>query len=622
MTDNIDNKIVPAKRVTRSNSVPNQEFLCLRTRSAGTSTKNTQKETDRKTDAPNTPQTKKNNRTKFKIASKRDRELHIDPAKGPIRSSKSETNVDESSKNIPLASGLDFFKPTRQLRRSPDKTNIDSQEIGSQNQNIAVLIDKPGLVTPEVPIPAEFDKQSKDNSDSTVVTNPIVNPEISKENYFETQQEKPTITQNSDSPKQIELQNKSILDDKSEELVTTQGVLIPEQVSTRSLDSQEICDKKQEKLAELKDEDIQYFETMTTIKDISEFIPKFKGELQHLESYIGTCSLLHEQLTTDNDKKMFCIIARARLTEKAYDATKNVTDIDTWQKLQKALTDYLSTPMNAENALSQLIECRQSNREKIREYANRVQNLLQILNTASCIGADETTAIFVRNNNEKTAIRIFKYGIYNTSLRTVVKAGNKSTLNENVEYALEQELSDDTIECKTCNKKGHNENDCYTRNKKPFDKNAKCNYCNKLGHLEGDCRKKKADQTSGQTGTKPSDVGNDRNRKKEIRCYKCNKLGHYASDCQQEPQASSSGGKNSKDIANPNPNYKGNRYDPNYRRANQNKNPNTYDQGMNNMIRAATQQRSLQSENINTTQGIPLENIFVEEKPQNNQGNY
>lgn len=108
-------------------------------------------------------------------------------------------------------------------------------------------------------------------------------------------------------------------------------------------------------------------------KDLSDLIPKFNGNYEGLDAYIGTVSMLETEVK-QADKKLFLLMIKAKLSGKADDAIKFVVELDSWEKVKQALTSNIAPPMNAATAQNKLIRAQQRNDKSVRDFSDFKKN--------------------------------------------------------------------------------------------------------------------------------------------------------------------------------------------------------------------------------------------------------
>lgn len=203
-------------------------------------------------------------------------------------------------------------------------------------------------------------------------------------------------------------------------------------------------------------------------KDIIIGIPVFSGELKQLDAFINTCGVYYN-MVTEAQKPDALRIIKAKITGEALaKAGPFGNDLNTWDLLKNRLKDRIKKPVSLEYANEDLNKVFQKKDETIEDYGARVKTKLKKLNEASRsltnIAAEMT---ILRKANEKQAISKFEQNIRNATIKVLVSAAGKDTLDECISFAMQKELIEGNKNIKTCG------------------------FCGLANHDESSCRKKK-----------------------------------------------------------------------------------------------------------------------------------
>lgn len=224
-------------------------------------------------------------------------------------------------------------------------------------------------------------------------------------------------------------------------------------------------------------------------KDVITAIPIFSGNSKELESFINTCNSYHE-LVKQEQRGMLIKIIKAKITGDALTKISPMEDLNTWAEIKKKLREKIATKVSLEYAQEDLNNIFQKKDETIEQYGNRVKEKLQKLNEAIKTIADTAAErSILKKVNERQAISKFEQNIRNNSLKLLVTAAAKESLDECILFASQKELLEKNKNIKSCT------------------------FCGLNNHDESSCRKKKGNAT-GNSISKFSKKGEDKNDSK------------------------------------------------------------------------------------------------------------
>lgn len=267
------------------------------------------------------------------------------------------------------------------------------------------------------------------------------------------------------------------------------------------------CKTKMDKLKELS----------TLLKSVDSFSGATKNVKLDFDKFCNAVELINDVVKDDkSSNKLFMRLLKNKLYDSAYEIVR-YKDFESWVQLKAALSMRFVQRRSQGVVASELVNFCQSKNADVRNYASKIQSLLDELNEICISNQGFQSAPIIQVYNENLALNSCQNGLRNPNLKTVVKSKNFSKLSDAIEKALDEEvshkpMSNEVINCKFCGKKGHNEDHCFKkenneRNKKTeepstslvqaYDSRASetkpklfCVFCHKKGHVVQNCYKK------------------------------------------------------------------------------------------------------------------------------------
>lgn len=202
-------------------------------------------------------------------------------------------------------------------------------------------------------------------------------------------------------------------------------------------------------------------------KDVIAGIPMFSGDVKLLDGFLNACELYYN-LVEANQKETVLKIIKAKVTGEAlFKAGPFPDEMNTWALLKKHLKEKIKKPVSFEYAQEDLSQIFQKKDESIEEYGNRLKQKLKKLNEASKT-LTETAAEqkILQKTNEKQAISKFEQNLRDRTIKVLVSAASKSTLDECITFAMQKELIEknkNVKSCAICGLNNHEESQCRRR---------------------------------------------------------------------------------------------------------------------------------------------------------------
>lgn len=208
------------------------------------------------------------------------------------------------------------------------------------------------------------------------------------------------------------------------------------------------------------------------IKDAITAIPLFTGIKKDLEGFINTCNIYMDLIPEDKKGDLFKVI-RSKIVGEGLAKISPLTETNTWNEIKTKLKDKFYKKVSLEYAQEDLNNVLQLQKETIEEYGKKVKKKLRALNdtTNELVDSQEEKTL-LRRMNEKLAISKFEQNLKNDTIRILVSAKTKNTLDESITYALQKELSEKTKNkhsCSICGMNNHSASTCRRRTNNNFD---------------------------------------------------------------------------------------------------------------------------------------------------------
>lgn len=288
------------------------------------------------------------------------------------------------------------------------------------------------------------------------------------------------------------------------------------------------------------------------MKECNDFIPDFGSDPKvSLDNFITRSNMMHDVLEVDDKLKFFNFIL-CKLNGEAYDVYRfNSATIKNWDDLKKQLNLKFKPIKSVISLKTDLFHCIQERDESVRHFADRVQNLLSVLNNSYIDSLGTKDSVIIIKDNNSTALNTFCRGIKNSYIRTLLLASKYELLSEAILRALEEESYLNL----PSTSKNHNKNSISNQPNNFSNKDTACQICNKIGHYANRCFKRfdrsETDNKNVRRYSNHSSVNHVSSNKPV--CKYCNKSGHSIDFCYKRiavEQKKSNVNKNNNDVKN------------------------------------------------------------------------
>lgn len=231
-------------------------------------------------------------------------------------------------------------------------------------------------------------------------------------------------------------------------------------------------------------------------------IPEYDGKSSDgLDRFLKCCDIVYKSLN-ESGQSEFSEFVIAKLTDKAFSLVK-YKQYENWEDIKKDLQLNFYEQKSIGHLNSEMMNIRQKEKESVREYSERLEDLLQKLNNACIASEGEEGSKIINSMNSKLALTSFRNGLYDREIRTVVKAWDFKNLKDAVTRALEEELYANQRKVGEGNgssklqHQGRNNNNSHQ---------MKCQICFKIGHTSRYCFRRYG--SNPQSNTVPSNSRN------------------------------------------------------------------------------------------------------------------
>lgn len=263
-------------------------------------------------------------------------------------------------------------------------------------------------------------------------------------------------------------------------------------------------------------------EIKLSLADVNSLVPEFNGNPRALNNFIACGNVLFSTARSNNEKKVFLEVVKTKLRGAAFELMQYKVCTQ-WEDLVQELKSNFKDEKSRSAIQGEIMISRQTGRETVKEFGERIAQLLTSLNAATySLVEDPTIREYLVAENNSLATQAFEDGIQDHNLRLLVKAHGGKDLRKTIAYATEHaaRLRRDNPSmsapkpqrvsrpfCQICRKEGHTSETCFRNRALPTFVPGQikrevqyltCSYCRKPNHVASECRKRLSQNSASQ----------------------------------------------------------------------------------------------------------------------------
>lgn len=272
-----------------------------------------------------------------------------------------------------------------------------------------------------------------------------------------------------------------------------------------------------------------------TLNVLTKFIKSYNGDRETLPAFLTNCENAMS-LASPEQNTVLCKYILSQLEGKAQVAC-SLKSFSTWPELKTFLRSTFGEKKHSTHLMSDLQHCKQLSHEDVTKFSLRIESLLtRILSDTHHSCKDEKELPGRVAAMEDLALNTFMLGLTN-SISNVVRCKNPSTLNEAIQYAIDEEKlynitkfnTKSIKQCSICNRLGHNSSECF-RNKKPKDHYQKSYHVNPQINSHANSNTTTYPNNS---NSYPNTYSNPSTNSNSKTCNYCKHFGHTIDQCRK-----------------------------------------------------------------------------------------
>lgn len=236
--------------------------------------------------------------------------------------------------------------------------------------------------------------------------------------------------------------------------------------------------------------------TQIAIDKIADLLPIYSGDPTGLNAYIATVNAIWNLVTTRsaNDQLWIALSIKAKLKGKAAEVN-NEENLTSWPLIRTALTQKVRPTMNLRCAELELVAARQTEKESVTEFIERLKRMIDIVCLAFEPQPSEVQRQFIRSEVDRKALTALEAGLRNKTLRDLLLVSNLESFQETANFIREKEMK------------------LQIQSSMQLSRANQCNSGNKPGHID-------------EEGQSPP-----QRRRNSVICHRCHQPGHFANQC-------------------------------------------------------------------------------------------
>ncbi|XP_026475865.1 uncharacterized protein LOC113381098 [Ctenocephalides felis] len=219
-----------------------------------------------------------------------------------------------------------------------------------------------------------------------------------------------------------------------------------------------------------------------TLKEARDIIKSFDGSSNsNLNDFLRICQYAFDAIETSQHSSLFKYIFNVKLEGKAAQSVR-YRSIENFKQLKQTLEELFVDHRSVSSLQVEFNQCRQSSREKVLDYSERLSNILeQLIEATTRQSRNPEKDPYISELLRYQALNIFQEGLH-PDLRILIKSKNLQSLEKAISAAIEEERLSSCHESSI-----------------PFYSNFQessnsitisCNYCKNIGHNIKECKKR------------------------------------------------------------------------------------------------------------------------------------
>lgn len=231
---------------------------------------------------------------------------------------------------------------------------------------------------------------------------------------------------------------------------------------------------------------------LSTLSAISKLVPLYTGKRGELDNFIANLEIVYESIEVAKRESFLKFVFRSRLDTKVQTMVKQGTIPTSVGQLIQSLRNVYK-PVGNSNMISHQITGLVQKNEPIREFAQKIQELISELNEAQIVEIGEADRASIVRTNNILAFNTFKSGIKDMQIRATINASRVKTFAEALSIAEDSEVELKYTSIMYQNSRGNDSNrgQCKKCGRSHGSicpaKGKECHKCKKMNHFANMC---------------------------------------------------------------------------------------------------------------------------------------